>query len=76
MSFMLERPVENLKIRFKEHVNKICKFKNLISLNTELSIHSNKNIHNLYKDLRFFIFKDRLADLYQRLSVETDLIHI
>jgi hypothetical protein len=62
--------------RFKEHVNNICKFKNNIILNSELSLHFNKTKHNIYSDLRFFIFKDSLLDLNMRLSTETDLIHI
>ncbi len=63
-------------IRFKEHVINICKFKDLIICNTELSIHFNKSKHNLYSDLRFLLFKDELSDLNDRLSTETDLIHI
>ena len=62
--------------RFKEHVYNICNFKHLIILNSEMSIHFNKTKHNLYNDLRYFIFKDGLFDLHQRLSTETDLIHI
>lgn len=62
--------------RFKEHVNNICKFKDLIISNSELSIHFNKNKHILYSDLRFLLFKDKINELNIRLSIETDLIHI
>ena len=62
--------------RFREHVTNICNFKPLIMLNSELSIHFNKTKHTLHDDLRFFIFKDGLFDIYSRLSTETDLIHI
>ncbi len=62
--------------RFREHINNICKFKNFVISNSELSIHFNKSKHNLYTDLRFLLFKDKLYDLQLRLSIETDLIHI
>ncbi len=62
--------------RFREHVNNICKFKKLIIANSELSIHFNKCKHNLYTDLRYLLFKDKIHELNLRLSIETDLIHI
>ncbi len=62
--------------RFKEHVRNICNVKNHVNSNSELCLHFNKTHHDLYRDLRFFIFKDGFADLHHRLSTETDLIHI
>ena len=62
--------------RFREHVNNITRFKFIVQENTELSIHFNKSKHNLYNDLKFLIFKNNLSNLNDRLSSETDLIHI
>jgi len=74
--FYIGQTSRKFSTRFREHIKNICTVKKQINTNSELCLHFNKTKHDLYTDLRFFIFKDSLADLHHRLSVETDLIHI
>ena len=58
----------------RDHLNS-CFFNNTFSSNCKgISKHFNKPGHNLYKDFNFFIFRDKLTELYLRLSIETQLI--
>ena len=76
MFFYIGQTGRQFSKRFREHVNNITRFKFIVQENTELSIHFNKSKHNLYNDLKFLIFKNNLSNLNDRLSSETDLIHI
>ena len=73
-NFFYVGQTKKIKRRMRDHLNS-CFFNNTFSSNCKgISKHFNKPGHNLYKDFNFFIFRDKLTELYLRLSIETQLI--
>ena len=62
--------------RLNEHFEDI---KNSVPFNkctSEVGMHFNLRKHNYKKHFSFYLFKKDIEDLKQRLSIETDLIHL
>ena len=67
---------KSARIRLKQHIRAIVNFKPYTHYTNEVGHHFNLNGHNYIKDFSFSIFKDNLKNKKNRLSVETDIIHI
>ena len=69
-----------MRNRFNKHKNKIINN----DLNIDPSINDGRNVvkhfnlkdHCFKEHFRFFIFKKDIEDLYDRLNIETQLIHL
>ena len=70
----------NLRRRFNKHKNKIIR--NDLRIDTEINDgrnvvkHFNTKDHCVKENFRFFIFKNNIEDLSDRLNIETQLIHL
>ena len=67
---------KSARIRLKQHIRAIIKFKPYIHYTNEVGHHFNLYGHDYIRDFQFSIFKDNLKNKKNRLSVETDVIHI
>ena len=59
-----------------EHINDIKNFIPFVKFTSEVGLHFNLKNHNYKNNLQFYVFKKNLINLEDRLSVETDLIHL
>ena len=62
--------------RLHEHINDIKNFIPFVKFTSEVGLHFNLKNHNYKNNLQFYVFKKNLINLEDRLSVETDLIHL
>jgi predicted GIY-YIG superfamily endonuclease len=74
--FYIGQSEKSARIRLKQHIRAIVKFKPFIRYTNEVGYHFNLKGHNYLRDFEFFIFKDKIKKKKYRLSVENDIIHI
>jgi len=74
--YYVDHTEKSARIRLKQHIRAIIKFKPYIHYTNEVGYHFNLKGHNYIRDFQFSIFKDNLKKKKNRLSVETDVIHI
>ena len=75
-SFYIGQSSKTARIRISQHIQAIIKFKPYINFTSEVGCHFNLKGHNFKRDFCFFIFKDGIDNIKERLSNETNLIHI
>ena len=74
--FYVGQSSKSVHVRLKQHIKAIKKFFPYVNYTNEVGYHFNLKGHNYEKNLKFFVFKNDLKKSKNRLSVETDLIHI
>ena len=74
--FYIGQSQKLVKIRIKQHLQAILNFKPYIKYTNEVGYHFNLKGHKYIRDFQFYVFKCDIEDVKERLSVETDLIHL
>ena len=74
--FYVGQTKRSASARLKEHIKDIKKFVPFINLTSEVGFHFNLRNHNYKNHLQFYIFKKDVLNLEDRLSIETDIIHL
>ena len=74
--FYIGQSEKSARIRLKQHIRAIIKFKPYVHYTNEVGYHFNLKGHNYLRDFQFFIFKDKGKKKKERLSIENDIIHI
>jgi hypothetical protein len=65
-----------IKERIKQRLRAIRLFKPYLNPTTEIGYHFNLRHHKTSEHFKFVIFKENVNEFNERLSIETDLIHL
>ena len=74
--FYIGESGKSARIRITQHIRAIINFKPYEKYTNEVGYHFNLKNHNYKRDFQFFIFKCNVYTKIDRLSIETDLIHL
>ena len=74
--FYIGESGKSARIRITQHIRAIINFKPYVKYTNEVGYHFNLKNHNYKRDFQFFIFKCNVYTKIDRLSIETDLIHL
>ncbi len=74
--FYIGQTSKSARVRLNQHLYAIKKFIPFLHLTNEVGLHFNLRYHNYKDHFRFFIFKDNVKLLEDRLSIEKDLINL
>jgi hypothetical protein len=67
---------KSARVRLNKHLYAIKKFVPYLHIKNEVGLHFNLPYHNFKDHFRFFIFKENVKLLVDRLSIEKDLINL